>query len=163
MNQNQMPPCPQACGCGSEIKQIGFVTRDLNRAMAHIKCAFGLEPVGFAQTPDTGNKTYGGEPEDFCAQMAFYRFGEMDVEVIQPLRGRSVWEDFLKERGEGLHHIQVWTKNFAATRAYLEANGMPMLQGGESFRYPGAEFGYFDATAQLGYYIEVFNPEECGY
>ena len=147
----------------ADIKQIGIVVRDMDRAMNYMKTIFGLEPVGEGETPNYGEKTYAGEPEDFCAKMVFYRFGDMDVELILPLRGRSVWSDFLNARGEGLHHIQLWVKNFEKTKMYLENLGMPMMQGGESVRYPGAKFGYFDCMEQLGYYLEVFNPEECGY
>ncbi len=148
--------CPQ-------IRQIGIVVKDMDKAVSYMKDFFGLDPMSFAETPDSGNKTYKGEPEDFACRMAFYRFGTLDVELVLPLRGQSVWQDFLDKRGEGLHHIQFWVKNFEKARKYLEGQGVLMVQSGESFRYPGAKFGYFDVTEQLGYYLELFNPEECGY
>ena len=146
-----------------QIRQIGIVVRDINRSVAYMKEFFGLKPVGYAETPNSENKTYFGNPEDYMCKMAFYRFGDMDVELISHVRGRSVWKDFLDSHGEGLHHIQLWVKHFDTAKNYLEAHGIPMVQSGESFRYPGAKFGYFDAVDQLGFYLELFNPEECGY
>lgn len=163
MELNQINMCLGDINNSPQIKQIGIVVKNLDRAVAYMKNYFGLDPLSYAVTPDSKNKTYRGQRENFVCKMAFYRFGYMDVELVLPLHGRSVWQDFLDTRGEGLHHIQLWVKNFETAKRHLETQGIFMVQSGESFRYPGAKFGYFDTMDQLGYYLELFNPEECGY
>ena len=39
-------------------------------------------------------------------QLAHAKIGPMQYELLAPVEGKeSLWADFLKERGEGLHHI----------------------------------------------------------
>ena len=145
-----------------KMVQIGIVVKDMEKSLAVMKNAFGWEPYSFADTPD-GVKLYHGEPEDFCVHMAFIRFAHIEIEMLQPTSGRNVWQDYLDERGEGLHHILFDVNDFEKAKAALESQGIMMVQTGPSARYPGARWAYFDATKTLGYYIEIFNPSEFGY
>ncbi|MGM9662168.1 MAG: VOC family protein [Oscillospiraceae bacterium] len=142
--------------------QIGIVVRDIDRTLETLKAVFGWEAYAFADTPE-GEKLYYGEVEDFSVRMAFVRFEHIEIELLQPTRGRNVWQDYLDTHGEGLHHILFDVNDFERAKAALEAQGIMMVQTGPSARYPGARWAYFDAMQQLGYYIECFNPSEFGY
>lgn len=37
--------------------------------------------------------------------MSFYSFGKIELEVIEPLRGRSCWRNYLSKTGGGIHHF----------------------------------------------------------
>lgn len=142
--------------------QIGIVVSDMDRTLGIMKSAFGWEPDSFADTPP-GEKLYYGKVENFSVHMAFIRFGNIEIELLYPTGGKSVWQDYLDTRGEGIHHILFDVENFERAKAALEAQGIMMVQTGPSARYPGAKWAYFDATDKLGYYVEIFNPSEFGY
>lgn len=145
-----------------KLVQIGIVVSDLNETVHFLEKMMGWKPVSYADTPP-GEKYYYGETEDFSVSMAFYRLKNMEIELLMPTKGRNVWQDWLNIHGEGLHHILFDVNNFETAKEMLEMCGIPMAQQGPSARYPGAKWGYFDATKQLGYFIEIFNPSELNY
>jgi catechol 2,3-dioxygenase-like lactoylglutathione lyase family enzyme len=51
------------------------------------------------------------------------------IELLQPLSGTSVWSEFLRERGEGIQHIGVWTADLAAAVAEGLARGGRVIHG----------------------------------
>lgn len=146
----------------NKMVQIGIVVKDMNKTLATFKSAFGWEPYSFADTP-VGEKLYYGKVEDFSVHMAFVRFDNIEIELLEPTRGRNVWQDYLDTHGQGLHHILFDVNNFEQAKSALEEQGIMMVQTGPSARYPGAKWAYFDAMQSLGYYIEIFNPSEFGY
>lgn len=145
-----------------KMVQIGIVVKDLEKTVQMMKSVFGWEVFSYADTP-TGTKLYYGKEEDFSVRMAFIRFEHIEIELLQPTRGRNVWQDYLDRFGEGIHHILFDVNNFEKAKTCLESQGIMMVQTGPSARYPGAKWAYFDATEQLGYYVECFNPSEFGY
>lgn len=145
-----------------KMVQIGIVVQDMEQTLQMLESTFGWEPYAFADTP-SGEKLYYGKVEDFSVRMAFIRFQHIEIELLQPTRGKSVWKDYLEHHGPGLHHILFDVNNFEKAKQALEAQGIMMVQTGPSARFEGARWAYFDATKQLGYYIECFNPSEFGY
>jgi len=146
----------------SRAIQVGIIVRDIEKSIEKYREIMGWEPVGRAETPK-GETYYYGEKEDFCVKMAFYQFDNIEIELLEPAWGRSLWQDYLDEHGEGIHHILFDVDNFSGTQARLEKHGIKLAQEGPSARYPGAKWGYFDSTEQLGFILEVFNPSEHGY
>lgn len=146
----------------NRIVQIGVAVKDIDKTLEVYKNAFGWEAFAFADTPD-GIKLYRGEVEDFSVRMAFIRFEHIEIELCMPTRGKNVWQDFIDARGEGIHHILFDVPDFEKAKKFLESKGIMMVQTGPSARYPGGRWAYFDATEQLGHYIEIFNPSELGY
>lgn len=61
--------------------------------------------AGVHFTPDTCS--YRGEPADFVADIALSYAGDMQLELIAPVSGRSIYSEFLRDSGPGLHHICV--------------------------------------------------------
>ncbi len=61
------------------------------------------------------------------------RVGEFALELITPESDKCVYDDFLKEQGEGVHHFfpsMCSKEEFEALLPGLEALGMPIIQGG---------------------------------
>ncbi len=142
--------------------QVGIVVKDMDATVALMEKAFGWKVYSWAETPK-GTKFYRGEEEDFKVKMAFYRMNGVEIELLEPMEGRSVWQDYLDEHGPGIHHILFDVNDFEKAKECLESQGIKMAQTGPSARYDGCRWAYFDATETLGYYIEIFNPSEFGY
>jgi len=141
------------------ISQIGFVVRDLEKTKEAMLHVFDREPDKVLQLPTDGAKYYGSEG-DFTAVIAFYFFGDMQLEFIQPLGGKSIWQDFLDQGKEGLHHIRFSVDSFSEARDFADGKGVPISQEGFSALVPGLRWAYFDSEDPLGFIFEMFNEYE---
>ena len=52
-----------------------------------------------------------------------FKFGNIDVEFLQPGPEKSAWRDLLEDKGPGCHHIAFRTRNLTRRNAYLEDKG----------------------------------------
>jgi methylmalonyl-CoA/ethylmalonyl-CoA epimerase len=50
--------------------------------------------------------TLRGKPVEASMIAAIAQSGSVQLELIQPLEGASIWKEFLEEKGGGLHHVQ---------------------------------------------------------
>ncbi len=65
--------------------------------------------AGVRFTNDTvKNLRVAGKPveEPFEFRIAITHVGDMEIELIQPVRGPMIYEEYLQRRGAGLHHIK---------------------------------------------------------
>lgn len=123
-----------------EPSHFGYVTRDLERSIDHFQRLFGI--ASFTRmTPNYSNKTYRGKPEDFAIQLALARVGPMVYELIQVLKGKTVYGDFLEEHGEGIHHLGYEIDHLAKWKeAYRKIRLEPIMSGERR----GLKWAYFD-------------------
>jgi hypothetical protein len=49
--------------------------------------------------------TFMGEPSEATVKLAFFDFGQVQVELIQPDETPSVWRNYLNAKGDSAHHI----------------------------------------------------------
>ncbi|OYQ36265.1 hypothetical protein CHU95_05635 [Niveispirillum lacus] len=138
------------------IMQNGFVVRDLEAAMRHWVEVLGVGPfyvmprIAFAET------RFRGQTVDIQMAVATAYSGDMQIELVQPLNDApSIYQEFLAEGRQGLHHVGVATSNYAADLARAQAHGLTVLQGGATLA--GTGFAYFDtAGAFQGTMVELF-------
>ena len=87
--------------------QIAWVTNDLTATETTLSALLGVprwfRMAGVHFAPDTC--TYRGEPADCVADISLSYAGDMQLEVIAPTWGDSVYSEFLERCGPGLHHI----------------------------------------------------------
>jgi catechol 2,3-dioxygenase-like lactoylglutathione lyase family enzyme len=142
-----------------EVVQIGVVVRDLDRSIRALTEVFGIGP--FSRVDDWPPSYrpdyelyYFGEPAEFTARMAFVALGPVELELIQPLQGKSIWSDFLETRGEGIHHIRFNTPDHEPVIKYLEQHNIGVSQMGSGLR-PGTFWVNFDTEEAVGFTIEI--------
>jgi hypothetical protein len=137
--------------------QVGIVVYDADAAVAAWTSRFKLAPARFVDWPLPGKnleetRVYRGERGNFRMRLAFLEAGPVQIEFIQPLEGENIYSEFLKEHGEGLHHIL-----FEATDpdAIIAGIGAPVLQSGGSSLRPGATWSYLDTQETFKAMIEL--------
>jgi len=144
-----------------DFVQIGAVVRDLNQSIKMLSEVFGIGPWRMLTWPPEGrtdmNLIYRGEPSEFTARMAFAELGPIELELIQPLTGASIWADFLAEHGPGLHHIRYNVEDLEPVVAYLAGQGIGVTQQASGIR-PGTSWANFDTEGTAGFTIEVMRP-----
>ena len=138
--------------------QIAWVTHDLAATERVLTGPLGVKrwvhllDVHFG--PDAC--TYRGQPADFVADIALSSAGEMQHELIAPVKGERIYTEFLDRGGPGLHHICVEAADTTAFDAALEAaeqQGTPVVQQGVMLG--GMQFAYVSAAVAGVPYVEI--------
>ena len=156
MEQSSRPaPDPEPIYQVKDMFQVGIVVEDVDKTAKLYQDLFGIGPF---QTYEVGKMLstvkYNGEVvenPDFKVGLAMS--GHMQIELIQPLTDNLPYSDFLKDHGEGLHHIgHIRVPNLEETVSKLEEQGYPIILEGNS---PRTKFAYADMTSTLGVIVEI--------
>ena len=136
------------------VAQIAIVVRDIEEAAPRYANVFGLAVPNVIVT-DPGSAvamTYRGAPSDARARLAFFHLGPVQLELIEPLGGASVWQEALDRHGESVHHIAFWVEGMQRAVDFLKGQGIPMVQRGDMG--PG-QYAYFAAPEKLCVTLEL--------
>ncbi len=63
----------------------------------------------------------------FKLKLMYAKFGDVTIELLEPVEGKSIWADFLKTRGGGLHHIAFKVSDYKASMDEVKAQGGKLL------------------------------------
>jgi len=153
-----------------DLVEVCIVTRDHRRTMEGL-VRLGIGPWRvYTFTPEnvTG-QTYGGEPAAFSLKVCFAESANVIWELMQPLGGPNIVEDFLEEHGEGIHHVAFDCENVPLEQriAVFAERGFPLTQSGRwldqnAFAFFGTE-GATSAVFETYVFPEGFEypePEE---
>lgn len=137
--------------------QIAWVTRDLDATESMLTALLGARTwVRMPGVPFIDGCTYRGAPADFVADISLSYAGDTQLEIIVPVRGDSIYTEFLDIAGPGLHHVCVEAADADAYQAALrdaEARGAPVVQQG--VMPGGMQFAYVSAPVEGVPYIEI--------
>ena len=150
-------------GFARTFDQVGIVVSGLNQALEAYTDGLGIAPwVGWMYDQHLlARRSFRGEEGRYTMRLAVHG-ANPQVELLEPIDGPSIFHEFLEARGPGLHHIAYFVPSFRAAEAHLSGLGFPLVQtgGGHGLAGDGA-FGYFDASAALGIYIECIEPPKA--
>ncbi|MDR1613600.1 MAG: VOC family protein [Planctomycetota bacterium] len=115
-----------------DLMQIGHVVADLEDAMDVFYRDFGIGPFDvFTFTRERHiNPMVRGKPGNHTFACACAWCGDVQYELMQPLTGRSVYNEFLEKHGEGLHHLKLYFKDVERAVGDYAAKGYGVIQSG---------------------------------
>ena len=136
------------------VAQIALVVNDIERSRGAWADVLGmpLPEVSVTAPREETDARYRGEPTEARAKLAFFQMENITIELIEPVGEPSTWHDFLREHGEGVHHIAFRVEDGAETIARLDGMGMPVVQQGG---FTNGRYTYFDSIAKLGVTLEL--------
>jgi catechol 2,3-dioxygenase-like lactoylglutathione lyase family enzyme len=139
--------------------QIGYVVRDLATAEAWFQKILGVPTWTRMENMVFGaDCSYRGRPADYSAHLSIGYLRDSQVELIEPIRGESLYTEFLESKGPGLHHLAFDVPDFEATVAALDETGLELLARGTVG--PGSKFAYFDCESAETSVIEILGFDE---
>ena len=140
--------------------QVGYVVRDLPAAETWFEQTLGVPPFFRMENVTFGpDCSYRGRPYDAAVHISLGYLGETQIELIEPIRGESLYTEFLAAKGPGLHHVAFDVPDFSATVAALRESGLELVAQGQMG--PGNEFAYFDCGAHGTSLIEILGFDEA--
>jgi methylmalonyl-CoA/ethylmalonyl-CoA epimerase len=134
--------------------QIAYVVRDIAAAESWFQRLLGVPSWFRMNDMEFGEDcSFRGRPSDSAAHLSVGWLRDTQVELIEPLRGESLYREFLDEKGPGLHHVAFDVPDFDAAVGSLEASGLELLAKGRVG--PGSEFAYFECAAEGASVVEI--------
>ena len=128
------------------IDQVGYVVRDLERAIETYGAIFG--PFQTMLSPLEGTN-YRGQKSDVTLKMGFGRSGPLEIELIEPVTAGSPHREALDQRGEGVHHIRFSVRDLDPPLAGLEKLGFVSIWSHEMPEIP-ARWAYLEGPSDRG-------------
>ncbi len=141
--------------------QVGVLVKDLEGYLSKLQNVFGMGPFRIADYPPEDEipfREYHGKTGNFKAKFCFYHLGNIELELIQPLEGESIWQDFLDTHGPGIHHLKFLVPEHEEVRNYMEAHGYQMYQQGAAVGpNKGRVWAFYNTYDEIGFDVEIMN------
>ncbi len=140
------------------IAQICIIVPDLEKAVRDYWHIFGIGPwhIYTYEKPFVREMTRDGEPADYSMRVALSYIGDMRIELVEPLEGDTVYQEFVDEHGYGVHHVGVLTDDMQESLRKAGEAGFRMTQDGSGFGPDGdGHYAYLDTEDVLGTTIEL--------
>jgi methylmalonyl-CoA/ethylmalonyl-CoA epimerase len=140
------------------LAQVALVVHDIEEACRRWSDLLG-QPIPNIIVTDPGDRvamTFRGAPSNAQAKLAFFSLGPVQLELIEPMGGESVWQEALDQKGEHVQHLAFWVEGMQKSVDFLKERGIPMCQRGDMG--PG-QYGYFDGQERLGVTLELLEQK----
>jgi hypothetical protein len=136
---------------GTGLFQQAYVVADLATAERSMRDALGCGDFVDLAASDL-EYDLRGERVSAALALGFARSGNMQIELIQPVRGSSLHAEFLASSGPGAHHFGYLVDDLDAVVDLATRCRSPFLMGGQ---FGSLRFCYVDTWDALGVYTEL--------
>lgn len=133
------------------LKQIGVVVKDLDKTVSYLT-SLGYGPFEPPQWPVSVSIEEWGKTANIKSKTLFLFMGDTEIEFIQPL-SESIQMDFLRKKGEGLHHLGFLVEDIEGEVKRLIKQGLNVMQSGR--REKGGGYAYIDTDKHCGIIFEL--------
>lgn len=140
---------------GTHIIQVGIVVKDVKEAAEKIEKLVGIGPFRILE-PEYRDLTYQGKAAKFKVRIGLAEAGPVQVELVQPLSGETIYEEFANRKGYGLHHLGIRTRSMEESVKEMEAKGLRIIQSGNR---PGIKWAYLNTEEKTGVVFELLEKE----
>jgi hypothetical protein len=142
-------------GRGKEVVQVGVIVEDVEKTARKLEELIGIGPFEILE-PDYRDLTFRGKVGKFKMKLALAKAGPVQIELMQPLQGETIYEDFVKRKGYGLHHLGIKTEDMEQTVKEMKSKGFEVIQSGNR---PGVKWAYLSTEQQVGLIFELIEKK----
>lgn len=130
------------------IDHIGIVVENVEKSLKTYTDALGLSLLEIENN------------EAFGVKIAFFKVGDTLVELIEPTAKGTMASKFLKEQGEGMHHIAFRVDNLKNFLNRLKELGIPLIHETPQPGGLGSLVAFMHPQAANNVYIEFIEKSE---
>ncbi|MNR23199.1 hypothetical protein D3C85_1402060 [compost metagenome] len=147
-----------------QFTQIAWVVNDIKATEKVLRETMGVANFSspeIIRLRDFGGTHY-GELSDAESLFSIAYTGETFIELIQPISGRSIFQDYLdKNPAGGVHHIaySLPVANLDQVISEMAAKGFHVVT---SVNHPIAKIVFFDTSKDTGVFTEIMGITEEG-
>lgn len=130
------------------ITQVSLVVKDIQDTMTNYWNILGIGPWNIWEVapPFAHDFMYKSKPANVTAKVGYAMAGEIQIELIEPVSGKSLYNDFIAKHGEGLHHLRFLVDDIDKTTEIMNKEGFPTLMSGG---LSDGGFAYYDTAGTL--------------
>lgn len=135
----------------TQIEHLGIATPSLEAAMPYYENVLGLKCMGIEVVEDQKVKT------------AFFKIGEVKLELLEPTSPESTIAKFIEKNGGrgGIHHIAFKTNDVAAALADAESKGVALIDKAPRKGAEGLNIAFLHPKSTQAVLTEICeNPAE---
>ena len=110
----------------TKVMQIGIVVRDMDKTVERLN-SMGLGPFEEWALPPDRKEWFRDKRMYADFRICKAMIGDIEIELVQPLKGDSPHKEFLKEKGEGIQHIGCAVKDIQNKVDQLTEKGAEVL------------------------------------
>lgn len=137
------------------LHHVGVIVKDIEKTIDYLT-SLGIGPFGMPGGPQVVEIPFQGElhgkPAEWKLKVSVARIGGIELELLQPSGGESLWQEFIDSGKEGLHHIGFTVDDIDSEVEKLVKKGIKVLTGA---REEKGGFAYFE-TDTIGGIITEF-------
>ena len=136
-----------------KLDHIAVIVKDIEKTVDFYSKSCGLDFEEIAQHALPPDVITRGKPTPYTMKVTFAQMGPVRLELVQVVEGECIYTEFLKEHGEGVHHLGFEVEDLEKEVANAEAQGLEMIC---YLKMVGImAFAHFDATKTNGLRIEL--------
>ena len=149
---------------GLTLTQIAWVVKDIETTLRFFKDVMGINnfsKVDTIRVKEFG-ATYYGKPSNAESLVAMAYSGGTFIELIQPISGNSVFQDYIdKNPAGGIQHFaySIPVDKLNKIISEFSDKGFPVIS---SFDHPIAKIVFFDTRKEIGVMTEIMGITEEG-
>jgi catechol 2,3-dioxygenase-like lactoylglutathione lyase family enzyme len=132
----------------SRLHHISIVVRDVDAAVSFYE-SIGVGP--FVDYPPMGEYVKINVPDEdgfYHLKIKCAQIGAIQLQLVQPGQGDSLYKDYLENRGEGVYHLGFAVDDIDRSEAEVQAKGLGVISKGR--RENGSGFSYLDTAEKAG-------------
>jgi len=142
----------------SPVWQLGFVVEDLEQSLRDWSNHLGGGPwhIYTYSSETLPVLEYEGRKAGICYRLAMSQALVPQIELIESVRGPSVYDPWLLTHGPGLHHLAYRVASLEESIRQMDDMGYQPVQVGAKYGLDGdGGFAYFDLRRNLGVFVEL--------
>jgi methylmalonyl-CoA/ethylmalonyl-CoA epimerase len=129
----------------TKIEHIGVLVKDLNKSLQRYTDLLGLKLEEIEEV----------KVENVVNRVAFLPVGETLIELVETTADTGLAAEFLKEKGEGIHHVALEVEDLESVFAALKSRGVKFLWDRIIPGSRGSRVAFFEPAEFNGVYIEL--------
>ena len=137
----------------NRLHHISIVVKDAEKAQQYYE-SVGIGPwVDYPPMKEYVNIDVPDENGFYNLKIKCVQIGPVQLQLVQPGQGESLYKDHLEQKGEGVFHIGFEVDDIKAADRVIESMGLGVLSSGR--RENGSGFSYLDTAADAGVVLLV--------
>lgn len=148
------------------VVQIAFIVKDLHETIENYYKYFGIAPwhIYIYGKPLVKKMTLYGKETEYKMKVGLSYFGDMRIELIEPLEGDTLYKKFVEEHGYGVQHLGFLVGNMEEAIKTAEEAGFKMIMDGSGFGPDGdGHYAYLDTEDTIGITVELIERPKRRY
>ncbi len=134
-----------------KVDQLGFVYKDVEKQAQILESIYNIPKITFFEFHGQ-TITYRGKETKNSIKLGTTQYFNLNLELIQPLDGESIYQEFINSGREGFHHIGRYVDDLDLSVEDFKKKGIKALQMGQMVKL---HYAYMDTEDTFGIIIEL--------